>query len=206
MVIINSFKYPDSNIRHEQRNVRAIIDSKDMGVGTLFISESTLCWQQTGDAGFTIGYTDISLHAISRDANLYPEECLYIVTDKKVLSPEDDDPDIEDGDHSDVDDAEVSELILVPDETNPSAITTFYEAIKICQELNPDPEDVDEEDDNLYADAEDEMVDEQYYMQERGGGDADVDNLAQRMQANSVDVCYSQTNGNNEDDEFQDAD
>lgn len=39
MVIVNSFQHPESNIRCEQRNVRAILDKKDLGLGTLFVSE-----------------------------------------------------------------------------------------------------------------------------------------------------------------------
>lgn len=39
MVIINSFTHPESPVRFQQRNIRVILDKKDMGVGTLFISE-----------------------------------------------------------------------------------------------------------------------------------------------------------------------
>lgn len=39
MVIINSFVYPESNILYQRRNVRAILDKNDLGIGQLFISE-----------------------------------------------------------------------------------------------------------------------------------------------------------------------
>lgn len=39
MVISNSFRFPESNIRHEQRNIRAILDKTELGLGTLIISE-----------------------------------------------------------------------------------------------------------------------------------------------------------------------
>lgn len=42
MVIINSFVYPESNIRFQQRNVRVILDKKDLGLGQLYISERYL--------------------------------------------------------------------------------------------------------------------------------------------------------------------
>lgn len=39
MVIITQFVHPESPVVLEQRNVRAILDQKDLGVGTLYISE-----------------------------------------------------------------------------------------------------------------------------------------------------------------------
>ncbi|KAJ8931720.1 hypothetical protein NQ314_015338 [Rhamnusium bicolor] len=174
MVIINSFRHPESNIRYEQRNVRAILDKKDLGLGTLFISESTLGWQQKDDIGFSIGYQDISLHAISKDTNVYPRECLYIIIDSHIHMPGDSSPqNIESSEDSDVEsEPDLSELLLVPEE-NAATIPAIYEALKVCQELNPDPNDIDdEEDDNLYVDAEDEMDEGDYEVRERGGGDA----------------------------------
>jgi nucleotide-sensitive chloride channel 1A len=55
-------------------------------------------------------------------------------------------------------DPNLSELVLVPNSTE--YIQGIYDAIKVCQELNPDPADVDEDDDddNQYADAEDEGI------------------------------------------------
>lgn len=50
-------------------------------------------------------------------------------------------------------------------------INKFY----YFQELNPDPADVlddDDEDDHLYEDAEEEMEEAEYDVEERGGGDA----------------------------------
>lgn len=38
--------------------------------------------------------------------------------------------------------------------------------------LNPDPSDMDDEDDNLYEDAEDDIEEGEYVIHERGGGDA----------------------------------
>lgn len=43
------------------------------------------------------------------------------------------------------------------------------------QELNPDPADAlneEDEDDHLYEDAEEEMYEAEYDVEERGGGDA----------------------------------
>ncbi|KAL1517814.1 hypothetical protein ABEB36_001537 [Hypothenemus hampei] len=206
MVLMNSFRYPSSNIRHEQRNIRAVLDKKDFGLGTLFISESLLCWQEKDDIGFCIPYSDITLHAISKDENVYPKECIYIMLDGRLNMPGDEPQNTEDDNSGSDEESEsnCSELILIPNEENADTISGIYEAIKVCQELNPDPEDMEEDDDNLYADAEDEFYEEEeghYVIQERG---AAIDELSTRMENNSVDVNYVQ-NGNDED-EFQDAD
>lgn len=39
MVLINSFVYPESNVRYQQRNVRVILDKNDLGLGQLYISD-----------------------------------------------------------------------------------------------------------------------------------------------------------------------
>ncbi|KAJ8919779.1 hypothetical protein NQ315_006308 [Exocentrus adspersus] len=206
MVIVNSFRHPDSNIRHEQRNVRAVLDKKDLGLGTLFVSESALCWQQKDEIGFSISYQDISLHAISKDVNVYPTECLYIIIDSHIHMPGNSPGNTDNTDDSDAEsEADLSELLLIP-ENDTNSIAVIYEAVKVCQELNPDPDDVsEEEDDNLYVDAEDEMEEGEYEVAERGGGDADIDELSRRLQGNSVEIQYNYSNGN-DDEEFQDAD
>lgn len=39
MVIINSFSHPDAPVRLQQNNVRAVLDKKDLGLGTLYICD-----------------------------------------------------------------------------------------------------------------------------------------------------------------------
>nr|CAI5856686.1 unnamed protein product [Callosobruchus analis] len=203
-MFMNTFKHPESNIRLQQRDVRAILDKKDLGNGTLFVSESTLCWQKEESVGFTIGYHKISLHAISRDTQLCDKECIYVVLDGRMYMPGDE-PQIDaDDDASDVDSSsEVTELLLIPE--NMLLVQSIYEVIKACQELNPDPNDIDDEE-NIYQDAEDEMDEGEYIIQERGGGDADIDDLSHRIQNSSVNINYSYGNGDNDEEEFQDAD
>ncbi|CAH1980949.1 unnamed protein product [Acanthoscelides obtectus] len=206
-MLINSFKHPDSNIRLQQRDVCAVLDKKDLGNGTLYVSESTLCWQKDDESiGFTIGYHKISLHAISRDTQLCDKECIYVVLDGKMYMPGDEpkeDPDDEDASDADSS-SEVTELLLIPE--NMMLVQTIYETIKVCQELNPDPNDIDDEEDHIYQDAEDEMEEAEYVVHERGGGDADIDDLSHRIQNSSVSVNYNYSNGDNDEEEFQDAD
>lgn len=49
-----------------------------------------------------------------------------------------------------------SQLLLIPEDS--SSINTIYEALNQCQILNPDPDDelsLEEDEDNIYEDAED---------------------------------------------------
>ncbi|RZC42514.1 methylosome subunit pICln [Asbolus verrucosus] len=203
MVVITTFKAPESPLKLEQRNIVAVLDKKSLGIGTLFVSERTLSWQKEGEAGFSMDYYNISLHAVSKDPNVYDRECIYILTDPHIdMSGHNSEEQAVDNEDSDAEsEPDLSELILVPDD--PSYIQTIYEAIKLCQELNPDPADVDDEDDdNLYADAEEEMFIEAESEQVE---DSVVDNLAERLQNNSVDVQYNYRNGN-DDEDFEDAD
>lgn len=69
--------------------------------------------------------------------------------------------------------------------------------------MNPDPADLEDDDDDiLFADAEDGM-----YIEPEADqiGDAHVNHLAHRLQNNSIDVQYNYRNGN-EDEDFEDAD
>ncbi|KAG5860631.1 hypothetical protein JTB14_037309 [Gonioctena quinquepunctata] len=133
MVIINSFKYPESSIRCQQGNVRAVLDNKELGIGTLYVSEHTLCWHQRDNVGLTIDYPNISLHAISNDQTIYPEECVYIMIDGHISMPGDlPTSDEQNDDDSDAEStADISDLILIPE--CKELITQIYEVIKSCQ-------------------------------------------------------------------------
>lgn len=39
MVVLTSFQMPETPVKYEQRNTRAVLDKKDLGLGTLYISE-----------------------------------------------------------------------------------------------------------------------------------------------------------------------
>ncbi|KAK9871573.1 hypothetical protein WA026_012954 [Henosepilachna vigintioctopunctata] len=214
MVIVTSFVQPESSIRLLQHSVRAVLDKKDLGKGTLYVSERNLCWQERDELGFQIDYHSISLHATSKDPNVYPEECIYILINSHIClpgySPIQDETDDQDSD--DESEPEISELILIPE--SPSLLSSIYEAIKICQELNPDPNDMDDDDDQIYEDAEENM-DEYYEIESedcRAGGDAMMDDLAHRLEdnylhSNNIRNGTANGDGNCEDeDHFEDAD
>ncbi|XP_045462195.1 methylosome subunit pICln [Harmonia axyridis] len=226
MVIVTSFLHPESPIRFAERNVRAYLDKKDLGYGILYISERTLSWQSRDDKGFKIDYQDISLHATSKDPTIHTQECVYLLLDNCLSLPgleqgTERNEEAENSSDDEKSEANVSELLFIP-ETNAS-IMAIYEAISVCQALNPDPQDVEDEDedhlyedaneDHLYEDADEDM--EEFHETEEGdiqaGGDAAVDNLARNLGQNNINDGNSHThchngNGDIDDEEFEDAD
>ncbi|XP_018336075.1 methylosome subunit pICln [Agrilus planipennis] len=203
MVVVSSFQAPDSPVVFEHRNTQAIFDKKDLGPGTVYVSERTLCWKDVQERGFTISYNHISMHAKSSDLTIYPTPCIYIMIDTHVTLPgESSEPVQNDEDSEAGSEADISELILVPSDLN--TLDDLYESIKQCQALNPDPSDIDEDD--MYEDAEDQ---ENMVIGDMiGGGDADMDHLSDRLRDHSVNIQYDHSNGdyNVEEEHFEDAD
>ncbi|XP_065161998.1 methylosome subunit pICln isoform X2 [Atheta coriaria] len=197
MVVFTSFAMPESPVHLEQRNTKVVLDKREIGSGTLFVSERTLCWRD-GEVGFSLSYANISLHAISNDANLYPSECIYIMIDQHVQMPgvnyevpaavSDEDSDAES-------EADISELILVPEDN--TMIKLVYEAMRECQALNPDPADMDDEEDEIYEDADNEPISND----DAGAGVAQMVN-----EMNTMNVAYDYSNGDHNDEIFEDAD
>ncbi|GJQ68792.1 putative regulator of volume decrease after cellular swelling [Trypoxylus dichotomus] len=213
MVVLTSFVHPESPIRFEARNTRAVLDKKDLGVGTLYISERTVGWKNQDEVnnGFSLSYHHITLHAMSTDPNVYPQECIYVMIDTHVaMSGEKEEEEREEMSDSDAEsEADISELILAPDD--PSTLRSMYEALKECQALNPDPDEVMSDDDDVYEDCNEGMDERNIIQSEinesRSGDDSAMDNLTLRMQSNTVNIGYDNVNGGDQnDEEFEDAD
>ncbi|XP_017777954.1 PREDICTED: methylosome subunit pICln [Nicrophorus vespilloides] len=204
MVVLSSFIHPDSPVHLEQRNIRAVLDKKNIGEGTLFISERTLCWKDD-DIGFCLTYPHISLHAISNDPAVHQSQCIYVMIDAHVKIPGinyEDVPEIN-SESDDESDADISELLLIPHD--PATVHNIYEALKQCQELNPDPEDVDDDDDDIYEDADENMDSNEDAF--GGGGDNDMENIVNQIRSNTMDINYDYSNGDHiSEDIFEDAD
>ncbi|XP_075387040.1 methylosome subunit pICln-like isoform X3 [Tenrec ecaudatus] len=64
-------------------DTEAVLDSKGLGTGTLYMAESRLSWLDGSGLGFSLEYPAISLHAVSRDLNAYPREHLYVMVNAK---------------------------------------------------------------------------------------------------------------------------
>ncbi|KAI4490229.1 hypothetical protein M0802_010807 [Mischocyttarus mexicanus] len=185
MVVLSSFLAPREGIRHEEPNTTVYVNSREVGKGTLYITESVLSWIDSDtQQGFSLNYEHISVHAISQDQQIHPRQCLYIMVEnfsgtcinnkyyqklyvKYVqLSPTtENDSENED----DEGDTPTTEMSFVPDDS--TNLEAMFEAMNQCQVLHPDPQDsFSDDEEDIYEDAEEDDFDIEYY--EVGAGDA----------------------------------
>lgn len=114
MVILSNFLPPQEGIRHEEQNTTVYINDREVGKGTFYITERweiyfillgnslsmifhvfwlyihnrVISWvNHDTQQGFSLDYYHISLHAISRDKQVHPRQCLYVMVDGKVVLP-----------------------------------------------------------------------------------------------------------------------
>ncbi|XP_043489262.1 methylosome subunit pICln [Polistes fuscatus] len=170
MVVLSSFLAPQEGIRHEEPNTTVYVNSREVGKGTLYITESVLSWIDSDtQQGFSLNYQHISVHAISQDKQIHPRQCLYIMvedfSDVQLSPSTENDSENED----DEGDTPTTEMSFVPDDT--TNLEAIFEAMNQCQALNPDPQDsFSDDEEDIYEDAEEDDFDIEYY--EVGAGDA----------------------------------
>ncbi|XP_044590280.1 methylosome subunit pICln isoform X1 [Cotesia glomerata] len=186
MVVLSNFLAPQEGIRHEEPNTTLYLDDREVGKGTLYITESVLSWvNSTTQQGFSLEYPHISIHAISRNEVNHPRHHLYVVVDAKVDLPgfEEVQQNEENSDEDDNSEHVNTHMRFAPDNTQ--SLDAMYQAMSQCQILHPDPNDShsdDEEDDeDKFEDAEphhgakeDDGEEEEEYRDayEIGAGDA----------------------------------
>uniref|UniRef100_A0A1I7VIR2 Methylosome subunit pICln n=1 Tax=Loa loa TaxID=7209 RepID=A0A1I7VIR2_LOALO len=84
MIVLSNVAAPTDGIRLVQGQVTAYIESECAGEGELTVAESSVTWiSNISGQGFSLTYPSIILHAISRDPNVFPEECIYMLADAK---------------------------------------------------------------------------------------------------------------------------
>ncbi|KAF4533290.1 hypothetical protein B566_EDAN004410 [Ephemera danica] len=199
MVVLSSFLTPTEGIRHEQPNTVSYLNTRQLGKGTLYITESRVSWRDsTSGEGFSLEYPHITLHAVSRDLTSFPQECLYLMLDADVEKTGGDSGSEEDED----DDAGMTEIRFIPDDKG--VLNLLFDVVKDCQTLHPDPED-------SFSDAEDEI----YADAEEGDEDQEVSSGAEgpiiQLRPSNNDV-FDTRNGNQEEEmdldpgQFEDAD
>ncbi|XP_008551771.1 methylosome subunit pICln [Microplitis demolitor] len=159
MVVLSNFLAPQEGVRHEEQNTTVYINDREVGKGTLYITESLLSWvNNTTQQGFSLEYPHISLHAISRDQQVHPRQCLYVMVDAKV-----DLPDVEvvqqnednSGDDDDNSETVMTEMRFAPD--NVHNLDAMFQAMNVCQALHPDPnESFSDAEEDIYQDAEED--------------------------------------------------
>lgn len=96
-----------------------------------------MCWKGQGDVGFSVPYEHITLHAICKDPQVCPNDCVYIMLDAHVDMPGRTDSNAVNTpseDSSDEDcEVNVSEVLFIP--TNSSDVTSIYQSMADCQVL-----------------------------------------------------------------------
>ncbi|KAL1123718.1 hypothetical protein AAG570_001491 [Ranatra chinensis] len=132
MVVITCFPPPTDDIRHKQPSTKLCINSKEVGIGTLYIAERRLAWVEDTSLqqGYSIEYKNVSLHAISRDLQAFPEECLYVMLDLAMESPQEANGD------ADEEGTEMTELRFIPEDKG--CLDAMFQAMSHCQTLHPD--------------------------------------------------------------------
>lgn len=157
MVILTSFPPPEEGIRHREDATTAFIQSRGLGKGTLYIAESRVSWVGQDSSGFSLEYPSVALHALSRDLQAFPEECLYLMIDGD-LGEEAEEP----NENGEDDERPASEIRFVPEDK--SHLEAMYRAMSECQALHPDPAQAgdSDEDDGCYEDADEEEEGAEY--------------------------------------------
>ncbi|EFN80649.1 methylosome subunit pICln [Harpegnathos saltator] len=170
MVVLSNFLTPQEGIRHEEQNTTVYINDREVGKGTFYITESVLSWVNSDtQQGFSLEYPHISLHAISRDEQVHPRQCLYVMVDGKVDLPDMPlllSPDNSSENEDDDEDTPITEMRFAPDNTN--NLELMFQAMNACQALHPDPQD-SFSDEDIYEDAAEDYGE---YSEEVGAGDA----------------------------------
>lgn len=168
MVVLTSFDPPTEGIVCQESNCKAVVGSRDLGLGTLYIAESRVSWVGADSKGFSLEYPAISIHAVSRDTTAFPNHCLYLMLngdlEEKNATEEgqhsrnnEDDSGNDDGDE----DEKITEIRFVPHDA--TTLDRMFAAMSDCQILHPDEQDFDEE----FDDGQDAV--------EQGDGDVELE-------------------------------
>jgi len=143
----------ESVLLHESRTV-AYVNTTTLGDGSLFITESCVCWINENGQGFSLRYPEISLHAVSRDVSSFPRPCLYVMVDAKLNAFGKErsasggvGDDVNGGDDEDDDDEgdSITEVRFVPE--NSASLDLMYQAMSDGNILHPDEDDSFSDDD-----------------------------------------------------------
>ncbi|XP_031496639.1 chloride conductance regulatory protein ICln [Nymphaea colorata] len=132
----------------------ALGDNAPQSPGTLYITNKRLVWLNDVDRenGYAVDFLSIALHAISRDPAAYPFPCIYAQIETETIDDEEEELAISDVEcNGSTDLSRISEMRLVP--SDPSQLDILFEIFCDCAELNPDPnEEQDEEDSWVFGD------------------------------------------------------
>jgi len=132
----------NEEIRLSEQRVKLYAGQNLEGEGSLHLTTRQIVWlnSQNPAAGYAMDYPFVTMHAISRDKNAWPEHCLY------CQLREEERPETEDDE-----DADVPELRFVPADS--ASLQQMFMVFSEMSAMNPDPTDdqadgISEEDDS----------------------------------------------------------
>jgi len=138
----------DERVAHIQPAVGIVLgESPIEEPGTLYVTTKRLVWLSDEDVhkGYAVDFYSLSMHAISRDVEAYPQPCIYTQiengneTEEEFEEDEDAQEPLEpeiNGTPSDL--SHVTEMRLVPKDS--SVLDHLFQVLCDCAVLNPDPE------------------------------------------------------------------
>ncbi|XP_042896171.2 methylosome subunit pICln [Parasteatoda tepidariorum] len=189
MVIMINFAPPEEGIHHQEPNTVAYYGNKELGKGTVYITENIFCWVSHKGEGFSLEYPNIFIHAVSRDVTHFPHECLFLMIDGKFSLGEvcegAEDSDLvqeinalrvsEEEEEEDGEEPMPSELRFIPE--NKNMLDVMFRALTDCQALNPDPADISDDDEGIMPsfNIENGFVEEEGDEEDEGEYDMDED-------------------------------
>uniref|UniRef100_A0A1D1XLD0 Chloride conductance regulatory protein ICln n=1 Tax=Anthurium amnicola TaxID=1678845 RepID=A0A1D1XLD0_9ARAE len=140
-------------LMHVQPGVAiALADRPPESTGTLYITTKRVLWLSDTDRarGYAVGFLSLSLHAVSRDPEAYAFPCIYTQMETEAIEDEEsEDSDLECNEELDL--SKVTEMRLVP--SDPGQLDALFDIFCKCAELNPDPnQEQEEENDWIFGD------------------------------------------------------
>ncbi|KAH9576336.1 hypothetical protein CY35_01G156100 [Sphagnum magellanicum] len=141
----------EERIAHVQPSVGIVLgESPVEQPGTLYVTTRRLVWLSDEDVhkGYAVDFLSLTMHAISRDEDAYPQPCIYSQIDGGEDEDEEYEEDgtddgaeelLESENHGSVGDfSHVTEMRLVPRDA--SSLDHLFQVLCDCAALNPDPE------------------------------------------------------------------
>lgn len=134
-------------LMHVQPGVSIVLGSRPPeSPGTLYITTKQLVWLSDVDRtrGYAVDFFSLSLHAVSRDPEAYPSPCIY--TQIEIAAEEDESEGSDSESSESLDISKITEMRLVP--SDPSQLDMLFQIFCECAELNPEPNEEEEEEHN----------------------------------------------------------
>ncbi|CAI4224079.1 unnamed protein product [Auanema sp. JU1783] len=154
MIVLTDVAEPSDGVRLVQQQVQCYVDDSCIGDGSLCVSERSVTWiSRETKKGFSLTYPSIILHAVSTDISTFAYECIYVLVDCSRADLNLAQQELEDqGEDDDSETAPNVGIRFVP--TDNSILNEIYKQMCECQELNPDEDDVSDEEEEMEGLAE----------------------------------------------------